>query len=238
MCKRRDRDISKRCGVRTMRALPHAAAFALEGLAVLAILEYNGRAAASFLGAATALRRAPGAAVGVPFAVGARGDTEEVRAAAIRLVGDEPFSTAFAEAAGSARPRHGWLTRLSAIRLVGSARALPRRARHLRSQADVLVAGELGEVLPGEDQDSGEMPAGQGRDHLLLLAFASVHPGRACGRDLTAGSPCAVRRRGRSSADRQRAVSGAAERSGVIALANQSAPDLGTEDGVRYALRV
>jgi RNA polymerase sigma-70 factor (ECF subfamily) len=40
------------------------------------------------------------------------------------------------------------------------------------------------------------------------------------------------------SADRQRAVSGAAQPGGVIALANQPAPDIGTEDGLRYALRV
>jgi RNA polymerase sigma-70 factor, ECF subfamily len=38
------------------------------------------------------------------------------------------------------------------------------------------------------------------------------------------------------SADRQRAVSGGAEPGSVIALANQPAPDIGTEDGLRHAL--
>jgi len=117
------------------------------------------------------------------------------------------------------------------------ARALPRVARGFGRPADVVVVREFRKVLTGEHQDTGEVPAGQGGGDLLLLAFASFHRGRACGSDLTAGSPYSARSCGRVSADGQRPVSSEAERSGMIALANQPAPDIGTEDGLRHALR-
>ena len=81
------------------RALPRATAFALEGLAALAMLEDDGREAALLLGAANTLREAPGAAVGVAFAVGAHGENAEVLAAARRTVGGAVVEAAFAEGA-------------------------------------------------------------------------------------------------------------------------------------------
>jgi len=79
--------------------LPRSAAFALEGLAALAMLEDDGREAAWLLGAASTLRAAPGAAVGVAFAVGARGESEQVLAAARRAVGGDTVVASFAEGA-------------------------------------------------------------------------------------------------------------------------------------------
>jgi nucleotide-binding universal stress UspA family protein len=73
---------------------------ALEGLAALATLEDDGREAARLLGAASTLRAAPGAAVGVAFAVGARGESEEVLAAARRTDGGDTVLASFAEGAG------------------------------------------------------------------------------------------------------------------------------------------
>jgi tetratricopeptide (TPR) repeat protein len=80
-------------------ALPRATAFAVESLAALAMLEDDSREAAWLLGAASTLRRAPGAAVGVAFAVGAGGESEVVLAAARRAVGDDTVSEAFAAGA-------------------------------------------------------------------------------------------------------------------------------------------
>jgi predicted ATPase/DNA-binding SARP family transcriptional activator len=77
--------------------LPRSGAFALEGVAGLALLEDDARTAAWLLGAAAALRRAPGAAVGLAFAAAARFDTDSFLAEARRSLGGEVVAEAFAD---------------------------------------------------------------------------------------------------------------------------------------------
>ena len=77
--------------------LSRACAFALEGIAAVALLEDDARTAAWVLGAAATLRRAPGAAVGLAFAAVARLDTDSLLAAARRSSGPDVVSEAFAD---------------------------------------------------------------------------------------------------------------------------------------------
>jgi predicted ATPase len=85
--------------VATEQALPRGAAFALESLAGVSLLEKDGRKAAWLLGAASALRRTRGAAVGVAFAVGARYDTAQPLSEAATYAPADAVAGAFSEGA-------------------------------------------------------------------------------------------------------------------------------------------
>jgi hypothetical protein len=82
--------------------LHRVAAFALEGSAAVALLESDGEFAASALGAASALRRAPHSAVGTAFAACARYDADALLAAASQAVGEAVSAAAYAQGANDA----------------------------------------------------------------------------------------------------------------------------------------
>jgi tetratricopeptide (TPR) repeat protein len=80
-------------------ASPRAMAFALESLAETELLEHDGQRAARLLGAASVLRKAPGAAIGFAFAVGARADVDVLLDGIHDDLDRETAADAFAEGA-------------------------------------------------------------------------------------------------------------------------------------------
>ncbi len=83
-------------------ALPRALAFALESLAATGLLEHDGQGAARLLGAASELRKAPGAALGLAFGVGARADVDVLLDRARDEVGNETAADEFTAGANDA----------------------------------------------------------------------------------------------------------------------------------------
>jgi tetratricopeptide (TPR) repeat protein len=100
-------DMAHRAGLHRVEA------FALEGSAALALLESDGEFAASALGAASTLRRAPHSAIGTAFAACARYDVGTLLDVAGESAGDSRAAAAYARGASDAE---GLVTELIAAR--------------------------------------------------------------------------------------------------------------------------